>query len=104
MVLGRAFGLGVIVATQFPKDLPDTVVGSTNTKLYFSQTQSDQVREIQRTLVGKTTGAEAEHVSAAVRALRPLSCLLQNAQHSPYLRVDVKPYYERAIHRVTGPD
>jgi hypothetical protein len=93
---GRAFGLSVLIATQFPKDLPDTVVGSTNTKLYFSQTQSDQVREIQRTLVGKTSGAEAEHVASAIRALRPLSCLIQNAQHSPYLRVDVKPYYERA--------
>jgi hypothetical protein len=100
---GRAFGLSVLIATQFPKDLPDTVVGSTNTKLYFSQTQSDQVREIQRTLVGKTSGAEAEHVASAIRALRPLSCLIQNAQHSPYLRVDVKPYYERARDSSTRP-
>jgi hypothetical protein len=100
---GRAFGLSVVIATQFPKDLPDAVVGSTNTKLYFSQTQSDQVREIQRTLVGKTSGAEAEHVSSAIRALRPLSCLIQNAQFSPYLRVDVKPYYERSRDATIGP-
>lgn len=92
---GRAFGLSVVVATQFPKDLPDAVLGSTNTKLYFSQTQSDQIREIQRTVVGKTTGAEAEHVASAIRGMRPLTCLLQNAQHSPYVRVEVKPYYER---------
>jgi hypothetical protein len=92
---GRAFGLAVIVATQFPKDLPATVLGSTNTKLYFSQTQSDQIREIQRTIVGRTSGPEPEHLATTIRSMRPLSCLLQNAQYSPYVRVDVKPYYER---------
>jgi len=92
---GRAFGLGVVIATQYPKDLPDTVAGSTATKLYFSQTQSDQVREIQRTLIGKTSGTEAEHIATTVRSMPPLTCLISNAQHSPYARVEVKPYYER---------
>jgi hypothetical protein len=92
---GRAFGLGVIIATQYPKDLPDTVAGATATKLFFSQTQSDQIREIQRTLVGKTSGSEAEHVASAVRSMPPLTCLAVNAQLSPYMRVDVRPYYER---------
>ncbi len=59
---GRAFGLGVIVATQFPRDLPEQIAGSTATRLFFSQTKAEQVREIQRTLVGKTTGQEADHL------------------------------------------
>lgn len=96
---GRAFGLGVVIATQYPKDLPDTVAGSTATKLYFSQTQSDQIREIQRALVGKTSGSEAEHISTTVRSMPPLTCLIANAHHSPYTRVEVKPYYERTLER-----
>ena len=92
---GRAFGLGVVVATQYPKDLPDTVAGSTATKLYFSQTNSEQIRQIQRTLTGKTTGSEAEHVATTVRGLPPLHCLVSNAQHAPYKRVEVTPYFER---------
>ena len=36
---GRAFGLGVIIATQFPKDLPAEIAGSAATKLFFSQTR-----------------------------------------------------------------
>jgi len=92
---GRAFGLGVVIATQYPKDLPDTVAGATATKLFFSQTQSDQIREIQRALIGKTSGSEAEHVASAVRSMPPLTCLAVNSQLSPYTRVDVRPYYER---------
>ncbi len=92
---GRAFGLGVIVATQFPKDLPEVVAGSAATKLFFSQTQSDQIRDVQRSLTGKTSGPEAEQVAAVVRSLPPLTCLLQNAHYSPYARVAVRAYYER---------
>jgi hypothetical protein len=54
---GRAFGLGVIVASQNPNDLPAAVAGSTATKLFFSQTNVEQIRDIQRTIVGKTSGA-----------------------------------------------
>lgn len=57
---GRAFGLGVIIATQFPRDLPEQIAGSTATRLFFNQiTNAEQVREIQRTLVGKTSGGRS---------------------------------------------
>lgn len=51
--------------------------------------------EIQRALIGKTSGSEAEHVASAVRSMPPLTCLAVNSQLSPYTRVDVRPYYER---------
>jgi hypothetical protein len=92
---GRAFGLGVIVATQFPKDMPDEVSGSTATKLFFSQTKPENIREVQRALIGKTSGADADHLAAAVRELPPLTCLLQNAQHQPYARTAVHAYFAR---------
>jgi hypothetical protein len=92
---GRAFGLGVIVATQFPKDMPDEVSGSTATKLYFSQTKPENIREVQRALIGKTSGADADHLAAAVRELPPLTCFVQNGQYQPYARTVTHPYYAR---------
>ena len=64
---GRAFGLGVMIASQFPRDLPEAVRGSTATRLFFSQSQVEQIREIQRTIVGKTSGARGPNMS-------PVSC------------------------------
>jgi hypothetical protein len=95
MLEGRAFGLGVIVATQFPRQLPEEVSGSTATRLFFNQTKAEQVREIQRTLVGKTSGQEADHLGGIVRGLAPLECVFQNAHYRPWVRVRVTPYYAR---------
>jgi len=92
---GRAFGLGVIVATQFPKDLPDHIAGSTGTRLFFNQTKAEQVREIQRTLVGKTSGTEAEHLGNLIRGLAPMECLLQNLHYRPWVRLRAIPYFSR---------
>lgn len=66
---GRAFGLGVIIATQFPRDLPEALRGSTATRIHFSQSQIEQVREVQRTVIGKTSGAEADHLASVMRSL-----------------------------------
>lgn len=95
MLEGRSFGLGVIVATQFPRHLSGEVSGSTATRLFFGQTKAEEVREIQRTLVGKTSGSEADHIGQVIRGLAPLECVLQNAHHRPWVRVKVKAYYAR---------
>lgn len=92
---GRAFGLGVLIASQFPRDLPEPVRGSTATRLFFSQGQVEQIREIQRTIVGKTSGPEAEHVASVVRSLTPLSCLIHSTQYTPFARVAITPYFRR---------
>lgn len=92
---GRAFGLGVVIASQFPRDLPDAVRGSTATRLFFSQGQLEQIREIQRTIVGKTSGPEAEHVASVVRGLTPLSCVMHSTQYTPFARVTLTPYFQR---------
>lgn len=92
---GRAFGLGVLIATQFPGDSPEEISGSTATKMYFSQTQLSQIREIQRTVVGKTSGSDADHLAGVMRGLAPLTCVLHSKQHTPFVRVKIEPYFER---------
>lgn len=94
MLEGRAFGLGIIVATQFPRQLPEEISGSTATRLFFGQTTAEQIRDIQRTLVGKTGGPEADHIGHVIRGLTPLHCVLQNAHYRPWVRVRVTPHYE----------
>lgn len=68
---------------------------ATATRLYFSQGQPEPVRAIQRTVTGKTSGTDAEQVGTEVRGLPPLTCLLANRQHEPYVRVSVEPYFQR---------
>jgi hypothetical protein len=92
---GRAFGLGVVIASQFPTDLPTAVAGSTATKLYFSQTNVEQIRDIQRTILGKTSGTDADHLASIMRGLRPLTCVLYSKQFSRFVRVTINPYFER---------
>lgn len=92
---GRAFGLGVVIASQFPTDLPTAVAGSTATKLYFSQTNVEQIRDIQRAVLGKTSGTDADHLASIVRGLPPLTCVLYSKQFPRFVRVAISPYFER---------
>lgn len=85
----------MVIATQFPRDLTDQVSGSTATRLFFNQTKAEQVREIQRTLVGKTSGQEADHLGNLIRGLAPLECVLQNVHNRPWVRLKAIPYYAR---------
>jgi Helicase HerA, central domain len=91
----RAFGLGIIVATQYPNDLSDAVAGATATRLFFSQSLSEPIKAIQATLVGRSVGTEAERVASDVRSMQKLHCLMQNQQHRPYRRVAISPYWQR---------
>lgn len=101
---GRAFGLGVVLATQFPKDLPDQIAGSTGTRLFFNQTKAEQVREIQRTLVGKTSGTEADHLGNLIRGLAPMECILQNLHYRPWVRLRAIPYFSLVAEPRHQPD
>ena len=92
---GRAFGLGVVIASQFPTDLPTAVAGSTATKIYFSQSNVEQIRDIQRTILGKTSGADADHLASIMRGLPPLTCVLYSKQFPRFVRVTINPYFER---------
>ena len=94
---GRAFGLGVVIASQFPTDLPTAIAGSTATKLYFSQTNVEQIREIQRTILGKTSGADADHLASIMRGLPPLTCVLYSQQFPRFVRVTITPYFDRRV-------
>jgi hypothetical protein len=80
------------------------VSGATATRLFFSQTQVDQIRAVQKSLLGKTSGADAEQLASMVRSMPPLTCVVQNAHNSPYARTTVRPYYERIADEQSASD
>jgi len=84
-----------VIASQFPTDLPTAVAGSTATKLYFAQTSVEQIRDIQRTILGKTSGEDADHLASIMRGLPPLTCVLYSKQFPRLVRVTINPYFER---------
>lgn len=92
---GRAFGLGVLIATQFPRDLPAEISGSTATKIFFSQSDNEHIRDIQRAIIGKTSGPQADHLAGVLRGLPPLTCVLHSKQYTPFVRVEIRPYFQR---------
>jgi len=93
----RAFGLGVMLATQFPRDLSLVVKGCCATQLYFGQTQLEQIAEIQRAVHGETRGREASRLSQALRTLTPCHAVVHS--RASWGLVKVKPYFERGASR-----
>ena len=52
-------------------------------------------RDIQRTILGKTSGADADHLASIMRGLPPLTCVLYSKQFARFVRVTIEPYFER---------
>jgi DNA helicase HerA-like ATPase len=74
---GRAFGVGIVIGTQFPGDIPDDLSGTLATQLMLGNQSVDHRRSVLLKLVGSTAGPEAQ------RLLKQLS-LLQ--KHEGYFR------------------
>ncbi|MDQ6771765.1 MAG: DUF853 family protein [Candidatus Dormibacteraeota bacterium] len=97
---GRAFGLGCVLASQYPRDLPLEVRGAAATQVLLGQTQLDQIAEIQRAVLGQTRGAGAERLARALRGLRRFHAVLhggptaEGQSRDRWLEVRLLPYFE----------
>lgn len=92
---GRAFGLGVFVATQFPTDLPLAVSGSTATQVFLSQSAPQEVTEIEKIMLGTTNSPTADGLGSLIRSLPPLTAVMHNKQYMPYVEVECEAYFNR---------
>ena len=99
---GRAFGLGAIIATQFPRDLALEIKGCAATQLYFSQTQLDQVTEVQRAVLGGSQGREAKEMAEALRGLSRFEAVLHSRRGWRVARIT--PAFERPHGRGAPPE
>ncbi|MBO0746342.1 MAG: ATP-binding protein, partial [Candidatus Dormibacteraeota bacterium] len=92
---GRAYGLGVVLASQYPDDMPSAVKGATHTQIHFGQGQAGQATAVRREVLGDARGRQAQQLEELVRSLPTFHAVLRNRQHSPWQEVRVTPYFER---------
>lgn len=92
---GRAFGVGIMVGTQFPGDIPDDLAGTLATQLMLSNQSVDHRRSVLLKLIGTTSGIEAQRLLKQLAQLQKHEGYFRNQQYTPYVFVKSKPYYER---------
>jgi hypothetical protein len=92
---GRAFGVGIVMGTQFPGDVPETMAGNLATQLFLMNNQAKHRSWIVRQIYGTTTGREPKELLDKLRHFRPLDGLFSNSHHQMAL-LRVIPHYERS--------
>jgi hypothetical protein len=93
---GRAFGVGVAIGTQFPGDIPDTLVGNLATQLLLQNQNSEHRKHVVRTLCGTQSGPAAQQLLRQLDQLQTHEGFLRNQHYSPYVLIKTLPYYKRA--------
>jgi hypothetical protein len=91
---GRAFGVGIVIGTQFPGDIPETMAGNLATQLFLMNNQAAHRRFIAMQVMGTTATAQARTLLDQLSHLRPLEGLFVNAHYNGTL-VRVTPHYAR---------
>ena len=92
---GRAFGVGIVMGTQFPGDISETMAGNLATQLFLMNNQAKHRSWIVRQIYGTTIGKEPKELLDKLRHLKPLDGLFSNPHHQMAL-LRVIPHYERA--------
>lgn len=90
---GRAFGLGVLLSSQFPRDVPISLRGNAATQLLFAQ-RLELAADAQRAVVGAARGQQARRLAADLAGLGEHEAVVANRQVAPWQVVRVRPYFE----------
>jgi hypothetical protein len=92
---GRAFGVGIVIGTQFPGDIPEELAGNLATQLMLSNQSVEHRRSVLLKLVGSTSGPDAKGLQRQLAHLQMHQGYFRNQQYTPYVLVTTKPYYMR---------
>ncbi|HWP36027.1 MAG TPA: ATP-binding protein [Gemmatimonadales bacterium] len=93
---GRAFGVGLVIATQFAKDIPDTISGNLETKVFFKASAED-AQAVARTITGNAAGQEARRIIELALNLEQYRALVANQHYAPYVVVNTVPFFRRVL-------
>lgn len=92
---GRAFGVGIVIGTQFPGDIPETMAGNLATQLFLMNNQAEHRRFVVRQMYGATSGPEPAAMLNKLGRLKPFEGLFANAHHRSGVMLKVIPHYAR---------
>ena len=91
---GRAFGIGIVVGTQYPGDIPESTAGSLASNLFLMNNQADHRRYVVEQVFGTASSPEARRLLDQLGNLGPLEGLFSNNHHQRvFLRV--LPHFAR---------
>jgi len=90
---GRAFGVGIVIGTQFPGDIPETMAGNLATQLFLMNNQAQHRRYVVKQVFGTTSGNEPRKLLDNLKKLKQFEGYFSNAHQSAL--VSVTPYYKR---------
>jgi len=93
---GRAFGVGIVIGTQRPKDIPESLLSCLRTQIYLFNTEIEDQKIIVRALCNTTTGATADRLFKSIKNLEKFEGYIISDQYKQGTRVNVKPHHERA--------
>ncbi|HDR7984038.1 TPA: hypothetical protein QCY63_002251 [Bacillus cereus] len=91
---GRAFGIGIMIATQFPTDIAQDIYGCTETKLFLSNDQFNHAESVAKQIEGGSSRQEINALVEEIRNMKQFRAVLRNSQH-PKVFLDIVPYYKR---------
>jgi hypothetical protein len=91
---GRAFGIGMLIATQFPTDIPQDIYGCTETKLFLGNDDFNHAEAAAKKLEGGSSRNNINALAEQIRNMKQFRSILRNSQH-PNIFVDLIPYYKR---------
>lgn len=92
---GRAFGVGIVIGTQFPGDMPSEMAGNLATQLFLMNNQARHRRAIVTQVCGSVASPKAKALLDQLGGMRPLQGLFCNAHYGAVL-VNIVPHYQRA--------
>ncbi|MFG6117221.1 ATP-binding protein [Halobacillus sp. MO56] len=91
---GRAFGVGMLIATQFPTDIPQDIYGCTETKLFLGNDDYSHAEASAKKLEGSSSRSNVTALADQIRSMQQFRAVLRNSQN-PNVFVDLLPYYKR---------
>ncbi|PAE37519.1 ATP-binding protein [Bacillus sp. 7884-1] len=91
---GRAFGIGMMIATQFPTDIAQDIYGCTETKLFLSNDQFNHAESAAKQIEGGSPKLEINALAEEIRNMKQFRAVLRNSQYSKVF-LDIVPYYKR---------
>ncbi|MFG1431015.1 DUF87 domain-containing protein [Xanthobacter sp. V2C-8] len=91
---GRAFGVGIVIGTQFPGDMPSDMAGNLATQLFLMNNQAQHRRAIALQVCGTVSSPKAKALLDRLGRMRPLQGLFSNPHYGAVF-VDVVPHYQR---------
>ncbi|MBF0305005.1 MAG: ATP-binding protein [Alphaproteobacteria bacterium] len=92
---GRAFGVGMLIGTQNPGDMPENLRGCLRTQLYLNNKDVEKQKVIVRALCNTTSGPHAQKMLQTIANLGQFQGYLISEQYKTGTRVNVIPHYQR---------